>query len=81
MMRATFQEMPSPMMSAGMSEMIGPIYGINSMIPHITARVNVLSVSNPNIISREKSPIYVMANIEKERMSIAFIHAVVTCCI
>ena len=60
---AAFHDIPRPIMRAGISAIIGPIYGINSITPPISARVNVLLVSNPKIISIIVRLIYVIKNI------------------
>ncbi len=72
---AAVHDIPSPIISAGISAIMGPIYGINSITPLMSARVKVLSVSNHAIISTRVRPIYVIKNILNERMSIALIQA------
>lgn len=87
---ATFHDIPRPIIAAGMSAMSGPTYGMNSMIPPISASVNFSSMENASIPNSPRmksifmmssmmwSPIYVVANILSERMSVALIHEVVT---
>jgi hypothetical protein len=50
MARATSHEIPSPMMAAGMRAMRGHTYGMNSMIPQISARENLFSITNGDIL-------------------------------
>lgn len=79
MITAACQPRPSPTIAAGMSAISGPIYGINSMIPPMSASVNACSVSMSNIQSISVSHTYVAVNILAESISVALIQAVVTC--
>jgi hypothetical protein len=77
--RAAFHEIPSQIISAGRSARIGPIYGIISIIPLISARVKTRSVLNPNTHSTMMSQIYVVTNILTQSMRVALIHELHTC--
>lgn len=78
---AAFHDIPRPIIRAGMSAIIGPIYGMNSITPPISARVKVLSVSNQKINSTSVRLTYVMKNILNERISMALIQALRVICI
>lgn len=81
MMAATFQDIPSAIITAGISAIRGHTYGMNSMIPPMSASVKVFSREKSKIASTVRSPIYVIENILIESMSIPRIHDVNTCCI